>query len=141
MIFPIYLDKNRTSGEGRRVPKYLAVESPHIAVIAQCARNAGYSVEVEAAKRHPKDPSTLGCIFVERRNASCASFKREILQKICDSYSKTKETLIKATEQSQVEPQKAATPAQESSSQKERTTVVGPGGILLQARPKKGKKK
>jgi len=54
VIWPSYLDSSKTRGEGRRVPRDVAVESPSAAEVANAAKQVGYEPEYEPDKSYPR---------------------------------------------------------------------------------------
>lgn len=56
-IYPAYINKNKTRGEGRRVTSDKAVENPALNEIRDVLVNAGLSVEVEPNKVYPREPN------------------------------------------------------------------------------------
>ena len=47
IIWPAYLDAERTRSEGRRVPQSLAVEAPTLDEIASAVQQVGYDAVIE----------------------------------------------------------------------------------------------
>ncbi|WP_049924964.1 signal recognition particle subunit SRP19 [Halopiger goleimassiliensis] len=56
VIWPAYLDANRTRSEGRRVPEDLAVEEPTVDEIAKAVQQIGYDAIVERDKAYSREP-------------------------------------------------------------------------------------
>ncbi|WP_254862635.1 signal recognition particle subunit SRP19 [Halovivax gelatinilyticus] len=56
VIWPAYLDADRTRGEGRRVPRDLAVDEPTIDEIAQAVQQVGYDAMIEREKAYSREP-------------------------------------------------------------------------------------
>ncbi|XP_003742609.1 signal recognition particle 19 kDa protein [Galendromus occidentalis] len=54
-VFPIYLNKNKTVAEGRRVPKEVAVEDPITREIVIALQQKGFDLFVEGYKVHPRE--------------------------------------------------------------------------------------
>jgi signal recognition particle subunit SRP19 len=60
VIWPAYLDADRTRSEGRRVPESLAVSNPDVDEIAAAVQQVGYDATIEpdlAYPRSPRDPT------------------------------------------------------------------------------------
>lgn len=56
VIWPAYLDADRTRSEGRRVPLSLAVEAPTPDEIARAVQQVGYDAVIEREKTYPRRP-------------------------------------------------------------------------------------
>lgn len=54
IIWPAYLDASKSRGEGRRLPKDVAVDNPNAAEVANAAKQVGYEPEYEPDKRYPR---------------------------------------------------------------------------------------
>ncbi|WP_254767964.1 signal recognition particle subunit SRP19 [Salinilacihabitans rarus] len=58
VIWPAYLDAERSRGDGRRVPEELAVDEPTVDEIAKAVQQIGYDAIVERDKAYPREPWT-----------------------------------------------------------------------------------
>ena len=56
IIWPAYLDAERSRSEGRRVAKSLAVEAPTLDEIAQAVQQVGYDAVIERDVAYPRTP-------------------------------------------------------------------------------------
>ena len=56
VIWPAYLDADRSRGEGRRVPSDLAVAEPTVEEIAKAVQQIGYDAIVEREKAYSREP-------------------------------------------------------------------------------------
>lgn len=56
VIWPAYLDANRSRSEGRRVPEELAVEEPTVEEIAKAVQQIGYDATVERDVAYSREP-------------------------------------------------------------------------------------
>ncbi len=56
IIWPAYLDADRSRREGRRVPTDLAVESPTVDDIAAAVGQVGYDAVIERDAAYSRDP-------------------------------------------------------------------------------------
>ena len=56
VIWPAYLDADRTRSEGRRVPQELAVDEPTVDEIAKAVQQIGYDAVVERDKSYSREP-------------------------------------------------------------------------------------
>ena len=65
VIYPAYLDINKSRKEGRRVPKYLAVQDPTVDEIATVAKTLGLNPEVQRDVKYPKNHSRKGRVIVD----------------------------------------------------------------------------
>ena len=54
IIWPVYIDSNRTQAEGRRIPQKTAVSSPKLREISRAAGKLGLNPLVEKDKSYPK---------------------------------------------------------------------------------------
>ena len=50
-IYPIYLDAAKSTRQGRRINKSLAVKDPCIVYMAECVKSFGFESAVEPSKR------------------------------------------------------------------------------------------
>lgn len=67
IIWPAYLDAERSRSEGRRVAKSLAVESPTLDEIAQAVQQVGYDAVIERDVAYPRKPwETTGRVLVKQ---------------------------------------------------------------------------
>lgn len=84
-IWPQYLDKNLTLGEGRKISKEAAVASPTIAEIEKALKRLGLSYNVQKERSYPgKWYEKSGRVLVEYDNTKLELIK-EISLKIKDS--------------------------------------------------------
>jgi len=68
VVWPEYFDSNRTKSEGRKVPKWLAVDSPKAAAIVEAAEKLGLNPTVEKEVAYPKSWwIKSGKVSVEKR--------------------------------------------------------------------------
>ena len=56
VIWPAYLDADRTRSDGRRVPQELAVSEPTVDEIAKAVQQIGYDAVVERDKSYSREP-------------------------------------------------------------------------------------
>ncbi|MBT0159635.1 signal recognition particle protein Srp19 [Candidatus Bathyarchaeota archaeon A05DMB-2] len=78
IIWPAYFDQAKSRGEGRRVPKSLAVPSPKIDEVTEAARKLGLEHEVRSEVGYPKTPwLKTGMLLVEKKEP-----KEQIIKKI-----------------------------------------------------------
>jgi len=56
VIWPAYFDSTKTRGDGRRIPKSLAVPSPKILEIKEAVEKLGLDYEVVMDAGYPKTP-------------------------------------------------------------------------------------
>lgn len=54
IIWPVYIDSDRTQAEGRRIPRGYAVSSPKLREISRAAGKLGLNPLVEKDKSYPK---------------------------------------------------------------------------------------
>ena len=55
VIYPAYLDAEKSRNEGRRVPESLAVEEPTVDEIASAVRQVGYEAVIERDKSYSRE--------------------------------------------------------------------------------------
>ena len=65
VIWPAYLDADRSRSEGRRVPHELAVEAPTVEEIAAAVQQIGYDATVEREATYPREFEPRGRVVVE----------------------------------------------------------------------------
>jgi len=53
-IYPVYFDVSRSRGQGRRVPKKLAVQTPSINELGQIASSLDLNFEANAEAKYPR---------------------------------------------------------------------------------------
>ncbi|KAJ1915863.1 signal recognition particle subunit [Mycoemilia scoparia] len=63
-LYPIYFDKSRSLQKGRKLPKSLCVDNPHVKQLAEAVRRVGCSVCYEPHKTHPRDFFNQGRVRV-----------------------------------------------------------------------------
>ncbi|MFB6227321.1 MAG: signal recognition particle subunit SRP19 [Halobacteriales archaeon] len=56
VIWPAYLDADRSRREGRRVPEDLAVPDPEVEEIAEAVGQVGYDAVIERDVAYPREP-------------------------------------------------------------------------------------
>jgi len=56
VIWPAYLDAERTRDEGRRVPAESAVPDPTVQEIAEAVKQVGYDAVIEREVAYPREP-------------------------------------------------------------------------------------
>ena len=64
VIWPAYLDAERTRSEGRRVPVELAVSDPTVEEIAVAVEQIGYDPTIEYEASYPREPEHRGLVRV-----------------------------------------------------------------------------
>jgi signal recognition particle subunit SRP19 len=78
IIWPAYFDSTRTRGDGRRVPKSLAVPSPKVLEIKEAVEKLRLSHEVVLDAGYPKTPwLKTGMILVTKKES-----KEKVIRKI-----------------------------------------------------------
>jgi signal recognition particle subunit SRP19 len=80
VIWPAYIDSERSRAEGRRVPLDVAVPGPTLDEIAQAAGQVGYDAIIEREVAYPREPHTAsGRVLVKDADDSS---KNDIVQAI-----------------------------------------------------------
>jgi len=77
VIWPAYLDADRSRQQGRRVTHELAVSEPTVDEIAQSVQQVGYDAVIERSKTYPREYEARGRVLV--KGAEDAS-KSDLLQ-------------------------------------------------------------
>ncbi|MDY6819223.1 MAG: signal recognition particle subunit SRP19 [Halobacteriales archaeon] len=68
VIWPAYLDSDRSRREGRRVPEDEAIDDPEVDEIAAAVQQVGYDAVIERDATYPREP-WRECGRVRVRNA------------------------------------------------------------------------
>jgi signal recognition particle subunit SRP19 len=84
IIWPAYFDSTKTRGEGRRIPKSLAVPSPKITEISDAAEKLGLECEAVLDVGYPKTPWLKTGMLLVRKSES----KEKIIKKIAKNLQK-----------------------------------------------------
>jgi signal recognition particle subunit SRP19 len=70
MIWPAYIDSDKTKKEGRKIPAKLGVPSPKLTEIEKAAKKLGYPTRTETEKAYPKTWwEKSGLVIVEKKKA------------------------------------------------------------------------
>lgn len=81
IIWPAYLDSEKTRKEGRKIPKKFTVRSPKLGEISRAAGKLGLNPEVEKDKSYPKSWwESRGRVIVDKKMP-----KNEIIIKISNT--------------------------------------------------------
>jgi signal recognition particle subunit SRP19 len=66
VLWPVYFDSSVTWGEGRRLPKSMAIRAPKTEDIVKAAVSAGIKAELQPSVAYPRYPwIKTGCVLVE----------------------------------------------------------------------------
>lgn len=65
VIWPAYLDAEKTRAEGRRIPEDLAVPDPTVDEIAEAVQQVGYDAVIERDKTYPREYEPRGRVLVK----------------------------------------------------------------------------
>lgn len=65
VLWPAYLDVDKSRSEGRRVPRSLAVEEPTIEEIAAAVQQVGYDATVDRNATYPREFEPRGRVLVQ----------------------------------------------------------------------------
>lgn len=77
IVWPAYFDSAKTRGEGRRIPKSLAVPSPKITEIRDAAEKLGLECEVVLDVGYPKTPwLKTGMLLVRKSESKDKTIKK-----------------------------------------------------------------
>ena len=55
IIWPVYLDSEKSRKEGRKIPKELGVKNPKLKDIFSALKKMGYNAEIVKNKSYPKE--------------------------------------------------------------------------------------
>lgn len=64
VLWPAYLDADKSRSEGRRVPRSLAVEDPTVEEIAAAVQQVGYDAIVDRDATYPREHTARGRVRV-----------------------------------------------------------------------------
>ncbi|WP_456418836.1 signal recognition particle subunit SRP19/SEC65 family protein [Methanocaldococcus infernus] len=79
IIWPQYIDKNKSRKEGRKVSKEIAVKNPSIKLIEKALKKMNLNYKIYSDKRYPREHwERVGYIEVEYNGK-----KLEFLKKLC----------------------------------------------------------
>jgi signal recognition particle subunit SRP19 len=77
ILWPTYFDSTRTRGEGRRVPKNLAIPSPKFSEVKDAADELNLNCEPTADLAFPKSPwLKSGMILVDKKKSKEETIKQ-----------------------------------------------------------------
>jgi signal recognition particle subunit SRP19 len=65
VIWPAYIDAEKTRAEGRRVPIDAAVPDPTVDEIAKAVQQVGYDAVIERDKTYPREYEPRGRVLVK----------------------------------------------------------------------------
>ncbi|MCD6530535.1 signal recognition particle protein Srp19 [Candidatus Bathyarchaeota archaeon] len=85
VIWPAYIDSNKTRSQGRRVPKRLAVKSPRLDEIAKAARDLGFNPKVYPEKAYPKAPYEKSGVVVVTGKAKKTDLLKKLAARISEA--------------------------------------------------------
>ncbi|MEM3874406.1 MAG: signal recognition particle subunit SRP19/SEC65 family protein [Candidatus Bathyarchaeia archaeon] len=89
VLWPAYFDSTKTRGEGRRIPKILAVPSPKITELKEAVEKLGFEYELVADAGYPKTPwLKTGMLLVTKKEA-----KNRLLKKVAKQLQKIRATV------------------------------------------------
>jgi len=78
IIWPAYFDSTKTRGDGRRVPRSLAVPSPKVLEVKEAVEKLGLGYELVLDAGYPKNPwLKTGMLLVTKKES-----KEKVIRKI-----------------------------------------------------------
>ena len=86
IIWPAYIDKEKSRKEGRRVPKNLGVKNPRLNGIYKTLKNMGYSPEMVKNKCYPRRHWEISGYIKVKVDENTS--KLELLKEICRNYTR-----------------------------------------------------
>ncbi|MGQ9538112.1 MAG: signal recognition particle subunit SRP19/SEC65 family protein [Candidatus Bathycorpusculaceae bacterium] len=88
ILWLTYFDSTKTRGEGRKVPKSLAVPSPKISELKEAVEKLGLEHELVPEASYPKTPwLKTGMLLVHKKET-----KNQIIRKIAKQLQKVRST-------------------------------------------------
>ncbi|MEM2936559.1 MAG: signal recognition particle subunit SRP19/SEC65 family protein [Candidatus Bathyarchaeia archaeon] len=85
VLWPVYLDSNKTRSEGRRVSRKLAVPAPKLEEIQKVAMSLGFRPEIVSNAAHPSFPWQKTGVIVTSKKGSKTQTIRKIAEKLLES--------------------------------------------------------
>jgi signal recognition particle subunit SRP19 len=79
VIWPAYIDAEKSRAEGRRVPEDAAVPAPTVDEIAKAVQQVGYDAVIERDKTYSREYESRGRVLV--KNAEDSS-KNDLVQAV-----------------------------------------------------------
>ncbi|MEM2946617.1 MAG: signal recognition particle subunit SRP19/SEC65 family protein [Candidatus Bathyarchaeia archaeon] len=90
VLWPIYFDSTKTRGDGRKVPKSLAVPSPKTTELKEAVEKLGLECELVADASYPRTPwLKTGMLLVAKEEA-----KNQLLKKIARQLQKIRSATV-----------------------------------------------
>ncbi|MEM2419873.1 MAG: signal recognition particle subunit SRP19/SEC65 family protein [Candidatus Bathyarchaeia archaeon] len=91
ILWPAYFDSTKTRGEGRKVPKKLAVPSPKVSELREAAEKLGLEHELVLDVCYPKTPwLKTGMLLVVKKEP-----KNQLLKRIAAQLLKIRAASVK----------------------------------------------
>lgn len=91
ILWPTYFDSAKTKGEGRKVPKSLAVPSPKVSELKEAAEKLGLEHELVLDVCYPKMPwLKTGMLLVAKKEP-----KNQLLKKVAKQLQKIRAATAK----------------------------------------------
>lgn len=88
IIWPVYFDLTKTRGEGRKIPKILAVPSPKISELKEVVEKLGIEHELVPEVGYPKTPwQKTGMLLIAKKEP-----KSQIIKKVAKQLQKIRIT-------------------------------------------------
>lgn len=66
MLYPVYIDKNKTQAEGRKYSKSLCIDRPNFTEIQYALKSLDIECVEEPTKRHPRDFFNFGRFKIKK---------------------------------------------------------------------------
>ena len=90
VIWPAYFDSTKTRGDGRRIPKSLAVPSPKILEIKEAVEKLGLDNEVVVDAGYPKTPWLKTGMLLVKKTETKDQITKKIAKELLKIRSATK---------------------------------------------------
>ena len=96
ILWTVYFDANKSRGNGRKVPKSMAVKSPTIDELVKAVSNLGLEFEAYADKKHPSNwfDGPHGYVAVRKRGGLK---KRELIKALAKELIRIRQQISKGT--------------------------------------------
>jgi len=93
IIWPLYFDQNKTRGEGRKVPRNLALPAPRLEELQKAAERLGLSPETVPDVAYPGASwQKTGMVLVSKKGGSKLQIMRKMAKELAALRAKTLKT-------------------------------------------------
>jgi len=85
VIWPAYIDSNKSRSQGRRIPRKLAVKAPRLDEIAKAAKELGFTPKIYPEKAYPRAPYEKSGVVIVTDKIKKADFIKKLAAKILEA--------------------------------------------------------